>query len=231
MLTVNYVKDHIAALHGKTVRLRGEIDTCSGLTCSICSGETANAVCLGVALWPVNNNWPMTESVRREAAAGRLQEELYRFATVTVDAQIDATCVLFYDPSDVKREPIICTDRAYSVFVWRIVSVDQRRAATESLFATGGSPLRRATAEERAPVLAAWRASGEASAGDDPGEVEIFTWDSGSSGDKPMALCVCHIGDCTTKWPSLSSQLIRTPANPYLCGSVRRSASGFLIVL
>ena len=51
VLSVAYVGAHIGELHGKTVRLRGEVNNCESLTCSICDEGGRDAVCLPLDLW------------------------------------------------------------------------------------------------------------------------------------------------------------------------------------
>jgi hypothetical protein len=221
VLTVDYVHANIAKLHGKTVRLRGQVNNCESLTCSICTSAAKEADCLPLSLY--------------SDPAGRSEiEALYRFATITVDARINAACELGYDPANGRKpgELIVCTDRGSAVEEARVVSVDQRRAATEGRFDMyEGEPLQPATAEEGGPIIAGWRAQ-QKQLYPDEGAREIAVFRVSPEGrfgaDAGYRLCVCRQDSCQGKWPSMSGQLIHSPGNPYECARADQVQAGWV---
>ena len=160
--SIDYVKAHLKELHGRHVRVHGQINECASLTCLICTGPEATATCLPISIAagePARKSDDDVEGSRREERSSDLIETLYRFATVTADVTVDATCELGYDPTKAsdQNETIVCTDRSNALDDAHIVSVDVRRSATEGRFdAYEGAPLRDATNVEARPVLNAW---------------------------------------------------------------------------
>jgi len=210
VLTVDYVHANIAKLHGMTLRLRGQVNNCESLTCNICTSAAKDADCLPLSLY--------------SDRAGRSDvERLYRFATITVEARIDATCELGYDPSKARMpaEIVACTDRGSAVEDARVLSVDQRRAATEGRFDMyEGEPLQLATAREVGPIVVSWQAQQKRLYPDKSArEVAVFRVPSAGRDDTDTGfrLCVCREDSCVGKWPSMSGQLIQSPGNPYEC--------------
>ena len=224
VLSVAYVGAHIGELHGKTVRLRGEVNNCESLTCSICDEGGRDAVCLPLDLWS-------------DAAGRGLTEELYRFATVTIDARIDATCTLGYDPdrgrAPSKDEVVVCTDRSSAVEEARVVRVDRRRSATKGRFdAYEGYSLRRASEGEERPIIQAWAAQQRRLYPSDQANMAMAVFveaaEGRQAGDAGYRLCVCRIDGCDGAWPSKSGEFVRSPGNPYFCMRVDRYAADWV---
>lgn len=208
--TVADVSDHIVALHGKTVRLQGQMDECMSLVCSICTDDGASATCLGISL--------QADS----PAARAMVEELYRFATITVDARVDATCSANYDPSKgrIPGEVVVCTDRATTLMDARVVAVDFRRSATEGRFDDySGSPMAVVAAEESAPVIAAWRSQQAPGPHAASAQVKLFSQvrDTPAEATSGYVVVVCREDSCDGRWPKTFGQCIRSPGNPYEC--------------
>jgi hypothetical protein len=221
VLTVDYVVAHIAELHGKTIQLRGEINECESLDCAICSDGTATSSCLGLSLYA-------------DRAGRNAIEELYRFATVTIEARIDAACALGYDPARgrVPGEIFFCTDRAPDVVAARVLRVEKRRSATEGRFSMyGGWPLRPATDQEGDPILAAWKTQQQRLYPDEPAtEVAVFriAVEDRYRTDTGYRLCVCLKDSCSGKWPSKSGQMVHSPGNPYECHRADQSQTDWI---
>lgn len=226
-MTVAYVKQHIGELHGQTIRMRGEVNNCMSLTCTICDDPADEDACLGLDFF--------ADSYRAQYHV----EELYRFATITIDARIDASCEVDYDPdrfrskaeadkaaAQSERQVIfVCTDRASSVEDARVVSVDSRKAATQGRFNMyTGEALIEASNEQLGRVKAflnqlPWYHE------DDDTQLKLFI--DSEPLDKEIAeayiLCQCLEDDCTNRWPSMAHHAYTpSPANPYMCEYITR---------
>lgn len=213
VMTVSEVDASLQRLHGKTVRVQGQMNNCQSLTCSICMDASEDAVCLPIRFEADNYR------------ASDLIEQTYRFATITVEAEVDATCELGFDPSErsspATDEIIVCTDRSQALTNARVLNVDVRRPATAGRFDMySGDPLSPPTTAQRAQVLEGWRAWSKRM-GDGLGEdeeIEVFVGkaypEDGVSG---LALCICLDESCRGKWPTMSGHFTWSPGNPYHC--------------
>lgn len=226
VFTVDYVQARLQSLHGKTVRVQGQMNNCQSLTCSICVDASEDAVCLPISFEADNYR------------AGDLIEETYRFATITVEAKINATCALGFDPSErSSRSPdeiIVCTDRSRALTGARVLSVDVRRSAAEGRFdAYGGDPLAPPSADQRAQVLDGWKAWRKRMApwGDNELEVEVFAAPPyAKDGESGLALCVCLDDSCKGKWPTMSGHFTGSPGNPYDCWRAELYEGGWVFL-
>ena len=232
-MTVAYVKEHIGALHGQTIRRRGEINNCTSLTCSICDGPGEADACLGLDLF--------TDSPEAQDTV----EELYRFATVTLEARIDASCEVNYDPDIFKSKTeaeeaarkgdrdiiVVCTDRASSVLDAHVVSVEARKPASLGRFDMyKGEPLQEADAAayDKMRKLLASLAWAEPS---DEHDIKVYLepepWDGQV---EAYYICECTEDDCTGRWPTWSGHTYtRSPANPYSCSYANRVGDNWII--
>jgi hypothetical protein len=223
--TVAEVARHIAAFHGRTVQLDGQVNECVSMTCVICTGSMTDktAVCL-----PIDFE---SDDVRQHDPVGwrtrRVLEELYRFATVRVEAVVDATCTLNHDPADHRpakdRDFIVCADRSEALTSARVLQVLARAPATAVEFDMYlGEPLREPPDTERAAMLtAAAEARPPAVPGD---EVKAFLLGAADAADLRVeaqgVVCRCLEEQCAGRWPTMEGHLIRSPANPYQCDAM-----------
>ncbi len=224
-MTVSYVRAHIEELHGKTVRMRGEMNNCTSLTCLICEDIENDETCLGLDFYGDTNS------------AVYLHEELYRFATITIDARIDALCEVNYDPDqpvskDRTRDIVIfCTDRASSIEDARVVSVDARKPASLGRFDMyEGEPLEEANAEASGRIRTfltglPWI--------DNLQDLQLKIYidpDSYKELTESFIFCECIEDDCTSHWPTWSGQATtRSPANPYVCSYISRIGDNWVL--
>jgi hypothetical protein len=231
-MTVAEVSAHIARLHGQTVRISGEVNNCTSLTCRICDGPEEEDACLGLAFHADSH------------AAGNLVEELYRFATITIDASIDAACEVGYDAdrfsskaeaekpnAEGRHVVVICTDRATSVRDARVVSVDARKPASLGRFDMyKGDPLQEADtyAFQKIETFLStlpWI--------DDLEELQLKLyvnpepWEGAS---ESYYLCECFEDSCEGRWPTWSGHAdTRSPANPYVCTHISRIGDNWVM--
>ena len=235
-MTVSYVKAHEAELHNQVVRLRGEINNCSDRGCAICD-ENA---CLGLDLFTDTYD------------AHSLTTEHYRFATVVVDATIDASCDVDWDIDKYKTreeaERHLATQGRYWVHICgasipvteaRVISVESRKSALSGRFdgfhgryhgpAAIGLPMPEASEEQYGRVRGALKAMPWYD--EDPSEQwKLYPDPDAESGPDSYYLCTCKEDDCENLWPSLSGQAIaRSPANPYFCEYVSRGGNTWFV--
>ena len=147
-------------------------------------------------------------------------DALYRYADITVEATIDATCELGYNPDAPPADYIvICADRHRGLQNSRVVRVWRRYAATDMILGDEDDPdyLRVVEGPLRDSVLAAWASSDQSA---DNGRAIVFAAEQPGA---PMTLCVCLDGDCDGRWPTLPRHLMRGLADPYYCYYVYHS--------
>jgi hypothetical protein len=234
-LTIDYIRAHIAALQGHTVTARGQMDECESLVCEICTEQLtkdADRTCLGVSLASLDapprrgEDWPAAA-----ARSARLMEDAYRFATITITAKVDASCELGFDPADRRgphgRDQIVCTDRATSLRLARVISVDTRRSATQGLWHRYlGEALSLASPEERAEVLREYDRLDPATQNQQVSDRSVLRDGSDLASDMKVEavdwVCICLEDSCAGRWPTHAGQIIDSPANPYHCvGAIR----------
>jgi hypothetical protein len=224
-MTVAYVKHHMRQLHGQTIRMSGEMNNCTSLTCSICDGPEEEDVCLGVSLNADSDD------------ARYVVEELYRFAVITIDARIDGACELGYDPDlppskDPDRDVVaVCTDRASSVEDARVVSVDARKPASLGRFDMyKGDPLQEADPYALKKIetflsTLPWI--------DDLEELQLKLFvdpQPREGAPESYYLCECLEDSCVGRWPTWSGHAdTRSPANPYVCRHISRIGDNWVM--
>jgi hypothetical protein len=110
----------------KTVVVRGQLDNCTSLTCNLCPEDMTNGTfdrnkCLGLEFdgFGPSGSW----ATSRTAQA---MEKAFRFATVTLSAHFDPTCLTGKDPSDPKAT-VVCTDRASALYDAIVQKVHSRK--------------------------------------------------------------------------------------------------------
>lgn len=213
-MKVAYVSAHLDELHGKTVRLRGEMNECRSLTCKICDNIEDDDTCLGLNFYGDSSN------------AVDLMEELYRFATITIDARIDSSCG---SPKGDSRVVVICTDRASAIEDARVVTVESRKPATRGRIDTYvGQTLTRITGTAEQAMLSRLKGPLDYIFDDDDWpQIALFEEppyrddDDQEIEDPPSKpsywLCQCIEEDCAGRWPKRGGEIVRSPANPYAC--------------
>ena len=223
---MKFVKQHMASLQGHRVLLQGEMNNCMSLTCSICDGAKDDDACLGIELYADSDS------------ARYLVEELYRFATVTVDVFVDGACELGYDPDEPppsrgRDVVVICTDRATSINDARVVSVDVRRPASLGRFDMyKGEPMQEADTETERQIRTFLSSMPEVY--DIEGITLKFYLDPEPPNDMTPSyyVCACTEDDCTGRWPTWSGHAYtQSPGNPYFCSSVTKVGSNWVVLM
>lgn len=215
-LSVRLVHENLKDLHGETVFVRGIVTLCYNLTCWICDEIGPTAACMSLNFAPDTS----------EAASSWL-DALYRYADITVEATIDATCELGYNPDAPPADYIvICTDRGSGLENSRVVRVWHRYAATDMVLGDEDDPDRLRVVEGplRDSVLAAWRSFDRTMGTDGPQAVVLAS----DLANEDITLCVCREGDCEGRWPTLPRHLLDGLGDPYYCYSVFRSDQGWI---
>ena len=208
-LSVRVVDDNLQDLHGETVFVRGIVTLCYNLTCWLCDEIGPDAACMSLNFAPDTSE-----------AASSWMDALYRYAEITVETTIDATCALGYNPDSPPADYIvICTDRHRGLEDSRVVRVWRRYAATDMVLGDEDDPdyLRVVEGPLRDSVLAAWTSSDRQA---DHRQAIVF---AGEQPSDPMTLCVCQENDCDGRWPTLPRHLMRGLVDPYYCYDVYHS--------
>ena len=229
MKSVSHVKLYLKQLHGKTVRVTGEINECISLTCQICDGPSESDACLPLNLYA----YSPTER--------RLVEELYRFARITVDARVDATCELGHYPDLEKPTDFIefiCTDRSSALEDAHVVSVDERQPARAGRFdGYKGGLLQEADAATYDTIGKLLASMNPYDKGDEyhlrENGIRVYNEREPEplpDGSKYFYVCMCGEHSCEGRWPEYSGQaVIPSPANPYICSTARKVGDNWLL--
>lgn len=217
-MTVAEIEQNIRSLDGHTVRLSGEVNNCTSLTCLICDGPEESAACLPL-------DFHTFSDVEKEAV-----EELYRFATVVVDARIDATC--YPDNTAHAGIVVVCTDRGSAVEDARVVSLESRKPASKGRFTMyEGEPIKAVGDEIYEKIRKVLR---DLMTDDAPEDSQLMIYEeaepSPDSKQVQYYACICREDDCTGQWPAMSGRAwTRSPANPYYCYGVVASDGNWII--
>lgn len=215
----------------QTVRIRGQVDNCISFTCGLCpetmTRETLDAKqCLPLSFhgFPNEDNYDLAD--RATIPTAERMEETFRFATVTLDAFFDPTCMTNKDyshtppPKPNQEEIVTCSDRGTVLEMARVVTVHSRKSAFDGLV-TGydAGPLGVAEPADAAAMQAAFF-SAYRSGADDEVRAFVLTSKKGyfdTSFDKQGLVCVCRKEECAGRWPSRYFAGFESPANPFLC--------------
>ena len=199
------------------VRVRGQVDNCIGSSCNLCPEEMTQTSfdrtrCLAVRFHGEEGELP-------ESRAAWLVQAAHRFATITVDAWFDPSCL-----PGVKPE-LDCTG-ALGLREARIVSVHSRKTAREGLVSWASiGDLVPAPESEQAAMLAAYE-----SAGFDGSESSAFlVKPTGWLFEKRTVglVCACLEQSCRDRWPTRYFGGLDSPANPFLCRFMTKGPGGW----
>jgi hypothetical protein len=237
-----------ARYHGKYLRLRGFVDHCERLSCSIVehAPDTAPRDPAANPALPIDfeiepgRTAPIDDADFRDRSRP-LMDELYRFAEVTVVGYYNATCQLGYDPDHPPRtvkKPngspaagelesiVVCTDRAGSFKIQQVLAVYRRWPATAVpvAYPSSNGSLTPLSPSEGTDVFAAYKAAVSA-----VGPNYTVDWNPEHRAfrvkiddDGWTVLCVCRIEKCEGRWPSSVDHLTSAPSNPYACTDTTR---------
>ncbi len=213
--TLAQLHSHPARYAGKLVRLRGQLDSCLGYACDLCPEtmtpqNNEGALCLQVSF----DGYPIGYADDAAATVSGDMQRLFRFATVTLEARFDPTCLPNYKPPG---GLVVCSDYPSALLDARVIAVHARRTARDGLVA-----VRHDLGDFRIPVPDDARAMRQAYLAAFPNAQSDFRVFLDPVVD-PAAeetsgkICVCRDGVCDGKWPIRTSDAIDTPANPFDC--------------
>ena len=231
-IDVHRLKTHWQRYDGKTVTLRGWIDECIGWNCNICPkamlGGTAWDLCIPIAFARQNDPDYWQKGYYQQV----LQRDLYRLATVTVRARFSALCL-----SDEKGKPVggvICSDGPANLDNARVLAVHARMSASEAAIheTEGVSALAPAPAGQAEEMYAEFKLVLGLMATQKPFAMLAAVPPAAGGTGAPLAglACVCLDDSCEGRWPTLYFPGLHTPANPFHCWDMRKTASGWRVI-
>jgi hypothetical protein len=203
------------------VRVRGQLDNCIGHTCQLCPEDMTPASfdrkrCLHTSFAGQDSDDGPTWR------AAELSRQVYRFATITIDAWFDPVCLPGYKPE------VYCTgDRAFREA--RVVELHSRKTARDGLvgFHLYGE-LVAAPEADRVAMLAAYARAGFVSHWEDE-PVALITpkVHSALEGHVIGVVCACREPDCADKLPTRHFAGMESPANPFYCRHMEKGPQGW----
>jgi hypothetical protein len=223
-VTIQELKKNWNRYNGKTVQVRGQIDGCGTFdACQICPEDMTNATfdsikCLLIAFVPDVNRSAL------DLQTNFLMQEAHRFATVTVIAHFNGTCL---------GPDVLCNDGPADLNDARVLEIHSRKSAVDGLL--GGRPLGRlmpVLLDERAEMLAEFTAVLPLYSGS-PSEVfrANLEDDLKDNPDLPNGVvCVCLERSCEGHWPTQLIERINSPANPFHCWMMIKKESGWRVL-
>lgn len=207
------------AYNMKLVRLRGRIDQCTRIVCSLCP-ETATdlvAGCVGIGLGEADE--PGEPGDRRTRVADSLRE-LYRFTTVTLEGRFDAHCLI--------RTDIVCTDGVTMLREVRILKVWKRQTVNDGLVTGHADPVTPAGQEDAAAMLAAVRPLLAIPDQEEEPPMAAFDWDTDLvDGARFGMVCYCREDSCQGRWPTRRPLGFKSPSNPFDCFDLIKDQGGW----
>jgi hypothetical protein len=250
LVTVHELKTHWQRYNDKAIRIRGELDACNGgiygLECSVCpEGTTASEAYQYKCLAFVFDAEAVSPEPPAHFATISLQQQMYRFATVTLEARFTDVCLVDEDGNDiiqtrtaakpsrqagpgfVPEEVLICADGSSNLDHVRILAVHSRKSARDAIVSPAMSALLvTASGPERDDMTAEF-AKFYLDDGRQTRELFLvppsqFTRDIGPYAPDGVA-CVCLQDSCEQQWPTRWFIDMKSPANPFLCWHMHKT--------
>jgi hypothetical protein len=213
---------------GRIVRLRGQIDNCHTL-CGLCpEAMTANRYdasrCISIGFG--TEAWDGKLTAYR---AGRAFADVYRFATVTIEARFSSACL-----AEGNTGACILDSRPPNLREARVLAVHARKSARDGLADEVLAPVVNASPEEREAMLAALNNVVPG----DRGLPEVFVADPpdnilaelGSDVADAGLGCVCLDGDCADRWPARLFTGMESAGNPFRCWEMLKTDKGWRVI-
>lgn len=225
---------------GQTLRIRGQVDACYGVVCSICPeemtpGTAEDAQCLRMSFdgFMSEEDQARGEEGEYTPAPWREIEETFRFSVLTGEGEFDPSCLTQrpWPPEPKAQAPtgedivpeILCMDRATTWRGVQVRAVHRRLPSNDGLvFGRSGGRLDAASDDISDAVKADYRRylTLIGSDDDDPLAVllpEYSNFRPEAKGEEAR-LCVCLKESCEAEWPRRDiSTRARTPNDPYIC--------------
>lgn len=228
--------DHYAM---KDVRITGQVDNCISFTCNLCPADMTRETldlkkCIGMSFTGYR---PEGEGMAQDVAASRTEtgmENLFRFATVTLDAFFNPACLTnkaYNRDGSVQVDArnivltVVCTDRATVLEDARVIDLHARKSARDGLVSYYDfGPLVEADAAMAGEIRAVWADRLKDVKAND---LKVFLLPASPYGDdkaidRDALVCECRIDDCSGKWPTRYFGGFDTPGNPFACNEVYR---------
>jgi hypothetical protein len=220
-VTIAEILAHPQTYARQTVRIRGQMDVCSGFDCALCQEAMTPATfdrdhCLAVSFEGFEHDG--------HSVAYRM-EEMFRFATVTLDAVVRPDCLAPHERElpDGTVDEIVCMDRASVLIGSRVVVVHGRKTSDTGLnVGNHGFPLSPAPLDVKHDILAAYGDAKLPFEGDDRLAPAVFIIDRapemlGKEIEAAGFVCTCTRESCEGAWPK---HWIRSEADPFQCQDV-----------
>jgi len=236
--TITEIHEDPWAWHGRTVRVVGEFDRCSGYDCSVCDTiEPHHQDTAEQAYIPTSIGSPECAGI--SFRLGFRADEIVRFNTVLFEARYSADCSNVQNPAflnDHHQESqmrVVCTDRASEFEDSIILDVMERRPST-TIRQYGPAELIEAQGGLAHELIAAyWRAIPYEDA-EDHASTPVFPFVLDGLDLSPpvdgldrVGVCVCRNQECRPEdWPTHVDHLIEAHGNPYYCSHAWRRENG-----
>lgn len=237
VISVHELKVHWRDYDGKTVTLRGQIDSCTGWDCMLCPEDMAPPDtdvnrCVAIAFGRQND--PDYWGTARPA--WMLQRDLYRFATVTLTADFSVLCM--FDERGEPVGPAVCTDGPAQLDDARDLIVHSRKTADDGLSLDDSArPLRPAPPPDAAAmqaefdlVLADWKDGPHVVLLAELSDLDISNKRAGDIHVIDGVGCVCTADSCDGRWPRRVIRGMNSLADPYRCWAMRRTSAGWRLL-
>lgn len=200
--------------HGKVVRVSGTFNECKSYSCNICEGDTYDDseknICMGVSF------------------ESRDLEKYVRYATVTIEADYDASCAAFPKPGE--ENIVVCAHRASQLRDTRVIKIITRRAASQGHISSYGlgalivpdevtaNTLKATFLKQLSPIVDVKLSELEFAYLMDISQFSGYDEYKTIKSEGGVCLCEAGIGKCDKIWPTLEGHIWGLPSdNPYTC--------------
>ena len=234
LVTVDQIKTNWQRYDGRLVTVRGQLDNCFngiyGIGCMLCPEQMTTWEpndCLSLEF--ASEVAPPRVDQQRSMRVVSVQQETYRFATVTVEALLDATWLTDRSGNSVKPDPPLFHDGAPpNLRDARVLQVHTRKSARDGL-GPSGAPLTLASPQEREAMLAAFavvyppdRIYTREAFAIELSQADLQDRQSGDPYIPDGAICMCVTDDCQNLWPTRWFLGMKSPANPFRCWTLQK---------
>lgn len=237
VLDVHTLNTHWERYTGKMVTLRGQIDACQGWYCEICPEDMqqgADSRGCATIVFEQNSDASLGEGYETEVH----NRWLYRFATVTLTARFNTACI--WDGTGKPVHNVVCSDGPASLEYARVLKIHGRKSARDGL-ATDMEQMRPLVPAAAIDADAMFAEFGRVMIylRDRPHAMLSLVLSPGDLENKMVAgnedvidgvACVCHKDSCEGLWPTRFLNDMASPANPFHCWNMRKTAAGWRVI-
>jgi hypothetical protein len=235
-LGVHDLKQQWQKYDGKSVVLRGQIDSCGTRDCLLCPENIASLdsfySCITIAFGKQQDPEFWKSGLRLE----QLKRQQFRFAIVTVRADFSAMCL--WDDLGNPIGDVICTDSPANLDNAEVLAVRGRKGSQDGLvekvelreIAPAAAGDSKAMEAEFFLVTGDWAHEPHKMLSVVPNAQDVRNKQSGDTHVIDGLACVCMEDFCDGRWPARYFPEFGAPTDPFRCWAMQKTTAGWRVL-